>query len=256
MASPEYHPPVLPVAALEVHRLPSQSGVDLGDIVTVLERDVTLAAEVLRFARSTHFARATPPSSLRDAVSRLGLSNVRDLVFRISLESRVFRAPGYQGVMESLRGHSVASAKVARHLAAGSPQGDYTFLVGLLHDVGAVAVVLAMAQLQKKVAPESLATVIHDLHEEVGAALLESWKLPESLRAAIDGHHHPSDTHSALAYIAHTISTENGFGLDIDGFPVSTFRPVQFARACEIVRLDEAGLESLRGDAADFLQEE
>lgn len=253
LRSPDYRPPLLPAAAMEVHRMSMSSRVDFDAVVAVLEQDQVLASDVLRVAQSPMFARRVPPASLGDAVSRLGLGNIRDIVFGVAFGAKVFRAPGYAEVMESIRDHSVASAQIARVLAKGTAVADYAFLCGLLHDVGAAAVVLALAQAQRRVAPEALATALYELHEEAGQVLLEAWDLPQQLLSAIAAHHAPSEREGALALVAHTIASELGHPLRVTNLDVEPESASQLVRACELLRLSEAGLDRLRRDAATVL---
>lgn len=253
LRSPDYRPPLLPAAAMEVHRLSMQSRVDFDAVVAVLEQDQVLASDVLRVAQSPMFARRIPPATLADAVSRLGLGNIRDIVFGVAFGGKVFRAPGYAEVMESIRGHSVATAQVARLLAKGTAVADYAFLCGLLHDVGAAAIVLALADVGRGVAPEALAGVLSDLHEEAGLLLLEAWDLPDQLRDAVAGHHRPTRCEGALALVAHVVASECGRGLQVASIETDEVSSVQLSRACKLLNLSDSGLERLRKQAASIL---
>ena len=253
-SAPDYHPPLLPAAAMEVHRLSREPRVDFDEVVEVLEDDQVLASDILRVAQSPAFVRRRPPSSLRDAVSRLGLSNLRDIVFGVAFQAEVFRAPGYAEVMEAVRDHSVGAAHVARLLARGTPVAEYAFLCGLLHDVGAAAVVLALAETRRSVAPEALACVVEELHEEAGAMLFDAWDLPPSLRTAVTGHHAPQTREAALALVAHEVANEAGRALWVGGQEAERVGPARFDRACEILNLRPDGLEKLRAEAAELLE--
>ncbi|MFK7989731.1 MAG: HDOD domain-containing protein [Sandaracinaceae bacterium] len=254
LRSPGYQPPRLPAAAMEIHRLSMKPRVDFAAVVDVLEGDQLLASEALRIAQSASYARAVPPASLRDAVQRLGMNNVRDIVMRAAMTSKVFRAKQYESAMESVRKHSVATGVVARLLAKGSPVGEYAYMCGLLHDVGAAAVLLALADAKRDVPLELLGEVVEELHEEAGMAMLEAWKLPPNLAGAIGNHHHPTSKEGALALIAHTVASECGFGVFIGG-PIETERPERTKDACKLLRLTPEGLDKLREQAAAALDE-
>lgn len=252
-AAPDYHPPRLPAVALEVQRMSTAKDVDLSAVVAVLERDPMLVSEVLRVAQSPFFARRVPPSSISEAVSRLGLSNIRDIVFGVTFSAKVMRAPGYSELSESIRKHSVASAYVARRLARGTPVAEYAFLCGLLHDIGLTAIALVLGGLGRKVAPEALMPVLRELHEEAGRVVALAWELPPSLEPAIAAHHAPSSKEAALALVAHQVAAECGFGVEVSGMDGDTSAPVSVAEACRTLRLTDEGLDALRAEADSLL---
>lgn len=250
----DYRPPMLPASALEVHRLSAQRDVQVSDVVAVLEKDQMLASGVLRAAQSSLYSRRYPPASLQDAVSRLGLTTIRDMAFAASLESKVFRAPGYADLMERIRLHSVASAHVARLIARGSEVSEYAFLCGLLHDVGMAAVTLVLADKKIRVEPQALATTLANLHEEAGRIAARSWKMPPGLEDAIASHHRPKDREAALATVAHFVASHHGFGVDLAGTPVEDIATA-VEPACERLRLTGECLEKVVEEAEGVLKE-
>ena len=138
--SPDYVPPVLPAAAVEVHRLTQTQDVKIEQILAALEKDPLLAARVVKVASSPVYG-GKPLQSLSEAVMRLGMRHLGDVVWEVALNMRVFRSKAYEAPMEAVRRHSVACAHVARCIAKLTPVPlEYAFLCGLLHDVGAAAV--------------------------------------------------------------------------------------------------------------------
>src|SRR5512141_3157241 len=168
-ASPSYRPPRLPQVALDILALSRQPDVDFVSMVALLERDPILAAKVLSLCQSAAYARGAPVRSLREAVVRLGLRGLRDLVVEAALPLRVFRVPGYEQPMARLGRHSTVVARLMPALCgAAGVDGEYAFLCGLLHDVGIAACLLAISDDQRGiVVPFSEAVAIVDeLHEE------------------------------------------------------------------------------------------
>lgn len=193
--SPSYTPPVLPTVAIEVQELIRSPNVSLEQLVDVLERDPMLAGGVLRQARSAAYASRMPPGSLAAAVMRLGFRRVRDLAWQVVFRGRVFRSSKYQGAMDSLRRHSVATAHASRVVAQRvGLSSDNAFLGGLMHDVGLAAAILALSGRRR--GPEldiaALRGDLREFHEEAGAIVAKLWNFPLELRFMI-GHHHDPD---------------------------------------------------------------
>lgn len=189
--SPRYQPPLLPIIAVEIMALSQQREASTAEIVLVLSKDPLLAAQVLTRAQSSAYARGNETRTLHDAVMKLGLRVLRNIVFEVSLNTRVFQAPpGYTEAMERLRVHSVATAHLASLVARRTGQAqDYAFLAGLLHDVGIAGLFIALADLPN---PPPLTTAWPDIlrfHTEASAALAHLWRLPRELQGALANHH-------------------------------------------------------------------
>lgn len=220
-ATPQYAPPVLPVAALEVHQLSQAKNVKLEQVLSALEKDALLAARVLKVANSPLYSGA-PLQSLHHAVLRLGMKNLASVVWEVALNMRVFRSKQYEQPMEQLRRHSTAVAHLSRLVAQQtSIPLDYAFLCGLLHDVGAAAILLLLgehtpgAPAEPALADEILETVMKDTHAEASQLIAKVWNLPSDLQIVLAHHHtvtaggyaHPT---AAVVALAQKLALEEG----------------------------------------------
>lgn len=189
--SPRYQPPLLPVVAVEIMAISQDPDASASDIVAVVERDPLLAAKVLKLAQSSAYGGGRrPTTTLADAVARVGTRALRDMVFEVSLNTRIFQAPGYTEAMERLRVHSVATARithaVCRHTATSE---DYAFLAGLLHDVGVAGLFIALSELPDRPDPEVAWPAVRKVHAEASGQLCALWRLPRPLVDVCRNHH-------------------------------------------------------------------
>lgn len=210
--SPQYKPPVLPAVATELLALTRRSDVGVVDVTRTLERDPILAAAVLKLAQSPLYATRIPPTSLSQAVQRLGVVTVRDMVFQVVMDLRVFRVEGYKDLMERVRRHSIVTAHLMRVLCTHAPlPADQAFLCGLLHDVGLGAVLLAIGELPQAQRPEltAMATVAADVHHEVGAMMTRFWQLAPELQTVVEHHHDYDPRHTNNALVAALVAAES-----------------------------------------------
>ncbi|HEY0466042.1 MAG TPA: HDOD domain-containing protein, partial [Polyangiaceae bacterium] len=180
--SPTYKPPLLPAVALELLELTRRPRTGAAEIVSLMGHDPVLAGQVLRLARSALYSGGQPLRSLDEAVTRLGLSRISDLLLQVSLEATVFRAAGFREVMNSLRRHCVfvaeASRIVEKHVMSCNPSA---FLCGLLHDVGVAACILALGGPLKGLAPlgfDQAWPSVGEVHAECSELLAQIWGLP------------------------------------------------------------------------------
>ena len=262
---PSYDPPRLPRAAQRLMVLTQQSRVRLTQLVEVLEQDELLVSNVLKVASSPLYAAGNGVRSIRDALVRLGLNAVRNIVLQESMRMRIFRNKSYLEPMKQLNAHHVATAHLSRQLGAVvgvSP--DTAFMAGLLHDIGIIAILLALGDLPRgQTAPPlvGVSNTIHEVHTEASARILELWDMPVEVRVVASHHHHPwlaPEEHRGLAAVvcvAEELATRAGravFASDI--FPnLDRTPPVVFPKALELLGLDEEQLDLIASQGAETL---
>lgn len=261
-AAPSYEPPLLPVAALEVHQLAQQKDVKLEQILAVLEKDPLLAARVLKVANSPLYSGA-PLHSLYNAVMRLGLKNLASIVWQVALNMRVFRSKHYQEPMETIRRHSTYVAHIARLVAKSTPIPlDYAFLCGLLHDVGAAAVLLMLGERVGKddvpLSADVLASVLGEMHAEASQIIAKQWRLHDDLQFVLGSHHsvlignypHPA---AAVVAIAEETVRELSPQLSLRGPEWDRTSRTAIEAAKMALHLNDKALDRLRADAEPLL---
>jgi putative nucleotidyltransferase with HDIG domain len=256
-SSPTYRPPSLPTVAVDLMAMSRRPNVEVKELVSLLERDALLSAQVLQRSNSVFYAGQMPTLSLKQAVTRLGLATLRDIVLEAALNLRVFRVEGYADFMEKLRMHCSATAHLARHLCRYSSfEGDYAFMCGLLHDVGIAATLIALNEATPKDRPslESVLPAVIRTHEETSAHVLTLWKLPAELAMVINHHHqakiagHPHPLVATVALAEH-LATEAGFG----GTDEQPAMPIP--DACRAIGMNPAQWNLAKQEATKVIEE-
>lgn len=241
--SPAYRPPLLPAVALELLELTRRPRTGAAEIVSLMGHDPVLAAQVLRLARSALYSGGQPLRSLDEAVTRLGLARISDLLLQVSLEATVFRAAGFREVMNSLRRHSVfvaeASRIVEKHVTSHNPSA---FLCGLLHDVGVAACILALAGPLKGLAPLGFDAVwpsVGEVHAECSELLAETWGLPAEVASVLSAQRERCSAERPLDAV---VCLADGFA-DAFGFAfASDVKASRIQEAASALALSEADL--------------
>jgi HD-like signal output (HDOD) protein len=254
-ASPGYTPPLLPAVALEIHQIAQHPEVEIARVVSVLEKDPMLAARVLKISQSAAYAPLGSILSLKDAVVRIGLRALREIVWEVALTMRVFRSAQFGGPMETVRKHCIACAHASRQVASfTSIATDYAFLCGLLHDIGMAATLIVFGEQKDGKTPADetlLAAILRATHEEASRTVASLWKLPGDVGLVLGHHHavmvdgyvHPL---AAIVAVGEELATELGFGLTLAGDACERTDPTALARAREALQLDERRMGLLR----------
>jgi putative nucleotidyltransferase with HDIG domain len=193
LATGQLNLPLLPRVASQVVALVGSATTDANRLAELIHRDPALAGQVLRIANSPAYMPRMPIVSLQQAVSRLGLNVVSEIAFAASLQSGVFRVPGYESVLNQLWRHALASGAFAKEIARVRRLNvESAFLCGLLHSVGKPALLQLVNDVAKtnsmRVGPIALVAVLDDLHAVVGVRIAEQWSLPKPVAASIEHH--------------------------------------------------------------------
>lgn len=184
--------PVLPDIATRVLALCQDPDGDARQLGDLIQRDPALAGNVLRIANSAAYASVEPIVSLQQAISRLGMTTMGDLAIAAAVNAKVMSMKGREAEMRVLRAHAAAtgiwSREVARHRRLNV---EAAFLTGLMHDVGRPIVHKSILDLARDstLTDAEIEVYVDEFHPEVGRRLLDAWKLPHWIGAAVEGHH-------------------------------------------------------------------
>lgn len=254
--------PLLPEAPRRILAMCEDQGTDARAIEGVLERDPSLASHVLRIANSAAYATREPVVSLQQAVSRLGLETMRNIALAVSIESKLFRAPGYRSRVRRIWIQSSVAAAYAREIARLLRRNaEAAFLCSLLHDIGRPVVLQAtidaLAHRTRDPLPYSLLeTAMNEFHAPVGARLLEEWRLADWAVAAVAHQDEPEKAgpHRDLAGMVMLSDRLAAWALDQgqapDGFP----KDLPVLGALELRREDVETLLAQRGTVLEFAE--
>lgn len=208
--------PPLPAALSELLLALRQGGLSLERCVALIERDPSLAARSLRLANSPFYGRAGRVGSVSGAVTLLGLRTVNQLLTAVTLQQaiRPDQCPGFD-----LGGFWRHAMNVAMVASAIGPRLELdpseAFLAGLLHDIGALMLVVlapeVVAEVERRVAEgETPEQVERELlgtdHVEVGSAVARRWHFPAPIVEAIADHHRPWTDASSSSHLASLLS--------------------------------------------------
>lgn len=220
--------PAPPVLA-QLLPLLNRSDADNSKVVELISYNPTLTAGVLKVCNSAFYSRGTPIDNLQNAVTRLGSKQLTNIVVTVTSAATLSRPQkGYGVEAGQLWDHAVTTAVAAEYVAKDLQIDDQVvFTAALLHDLGKIVLSVALEEMYEKVVHETEHNSLSPLevemkllgvtHAEVGGRLLEIWKLPPNLIAAIRHHHQPSAAgeHQRLAscvYIGNFIAYFMGHG--------------------------------------------
>jgi HD-like signal output (HDOD) protein len=186
--------PLLPHIAVKVIKLTGEPNVSMQDLAKVILTDQAIATQILKIANSPVYSGAVEVKSISQALMRLGIAEVKNLMLAISLKAKVFRSGTYGHVAKDLWEHSVAAAFAARTIAVGlNLDKEEAFLCGLMHDLGKMVLLSILETTQKELrdfrpTQETMMAILNQYNTDVGDLVSGKWNLPSSVQNSIKYH--------------------------------------------------------------------
>jgi len=189
--------PPAPKVLHKLQRLLAKPDASLDQIAEVVQMEPGLAARVVKMAQSTEFGRGAQVDNIVEAVQRVGLKGVHELVTYAVAASLVGQnLHTYQLDAQLLWSRAIACALAAASLAdrTGVSRSD-AYTAGLMHGIGLMVIdrhssslrtphVLESSGYPADFAPAEREWLGFD-HADVGAALLEMWGFSEPVIIAV-----------------------------------------------------------------------
>jgi len=196
-------PPLSPVLHRVIASLANEN-VSFAKMAELIEKDIALAGNILQLVNSPLYSVRGNVSSVRHAVSLLGVNKLRNVALGLSA-AHMWRSlrtpPGW--LMTEFNHHSASVAILAdllsQHLPVKDPAG--AFVAGLFHDLGLLLIAIGLPAEYKQITllcendPQGASNhelqVLGITHAELSAEALAAWNLPAPIRAAVRYHVQP-----------------------------------------------------------------
>lgn len=215
MGSPQSIAP-LPRVCAQLAELTAQQATDAIQLARLIQSDPALAGEIMRVANSPALRPRTPIVSLQQAVSWLGVAEVRNIAMAVMLRGEVFVAQGHEPESEELWQEAWLGGLWAKEIARERRKHvEGAFLAALMHRTGAALAlkILSRFELEQRAAMDSrtLSDLVVEFEPAFGRLLMASWLLPKDVQdAASDWRDYRASKHSDLAgtvHAAHLLAT-------------------------------------------------
>ena len=197
--------PTLPSVATELIKMIRTSHISAGEVGKLLSEDPALTARVLGIVNSAYYGFPRQISNVTHSIVLLGFSKVRDVGVTASTIN-LFQSQTPHLDFRAFWMHSITTAIACEALARTlhSASAVDSFVAGLLHDIGKLALATCYPQAFEKAACQAHErnVLLRDAerealgfdHAQVGRILAEQWSFSEALADAIHHHHQPSES--------------------------------------------------------------
>lgn len=173
----------------------------IADLAAIISDDQGLTARILKLANSPLFGYFSKIETITQAVTIIGVLQVRDLALALCVMDAFKGIPEDLVDMAQFWRHSLGTGLAARVLATGQRESNLErfFVAGILHDVGRLVMYLRMPDECRELLEESRSggALLFQKerqrfgfdHAEVGGTLLRRWKIPPRVTEPVQYHH-------------------------------------------------------------------
>lgn len=215
--------PQLPENVSKINRLLNDPTSDIGQIISLIQQDVSISADLIKLVNSASFRMKFKPTSIEDSVKIVGLRGIKNLIYAI--ESIQNLTPSTKN-KKNLWQHSLLVGNYALALAYKFYGNNKqitadAYVCGLLHDIGKILFEAAHPETlqkllsfcnQKNIPSRIYEKIVAGVnHAEIGALVTKKWNFPDVITAAIEYHHTPCVAPEAhkkvveIVYLANTL---------------------------------------------------
>jgi putative nucleotidyltransferase with HDIG domain len=226
--------PSMPQAGIKLRALLAEKDVSTDDIEGILRHDPGLATNVLRLANSAFFGLRTKVSTLKHAVTLLGIKRFAQIAVSACMSKTMNKAvEGYGLSPGELWLHSIAVSTTAEALAKHKKLAETNdvFTPALLHDMGKLVlgefVKEEMQKIESLVAKGVPSVIAENMvlgtdHAEIGALILGKWSFPSDIVDTVRWHHNPevlkvSKMQPEIVYLSNLLCQSSGDSDSADG---------------------------------------
>ena len=199
----------LPRVCAQLAELTAQQATDAVQLARLIQSDPALAGEIMRVANSPALRPRTAIVSLQQAVSWLGVAEVRNIAMAVMLRGEVFVAPGHEPESEELWQEAWLAGLWAKEIARERRKHvESAFLAALMHRTGAALAlkILSRFEMEQRTVMDtrSLGDLVVEFEPTFGRLLMGSWLLPQDVQdAASDWRNYRQSNHGDLAGTVH-----------------------------------------------------
>src|ERR1700691_3597516 len=188
LASPQSIAP-LPRVCVQLAELTARQITDSAQLAKLIQSDPALVGEIMRVANSPALRPRAAVVSLQQAVSWLGIAEVRNIAMAVMLRGEVFNAPGHEPETEELWREAWLGGLWAKEIARERHKHvESAFLAALMHRTGAALAlkILSRFEFERRLGLDAhtFGDLVVEFEPAFGRLLMASWLLPKDVQGA------------------------------------------------------------------------
>lgn len=272
LAHIDFNVPGVKAVGMELMRLLNAPNLDMDAIARTIELDPAIFGSVMACANSPLFAGISEIVDLRIAINRLGLKEIRRIIFHVVLES-AFRSDNTEinKLLRAIWKQNLAVSLTMQRLVQDCPQVkalplDMVALVyplGLMHVIGIPVIIINYYNLFAKFIRDDLARPLPEIydrekeifdgfdHFELGAELVKRWGFPDFFPEVIASYCQPEPSLDENSRILHSLLRHARHLADEFGYAALPNAPEGYWLHGNVLDLSAVDKEKLKADVLE-----
>ncbi len=186
--------PVLPGIVTQVRKLQENRDSTLEDLKKIIEKDIIISTKLIFIANSPLYRGIEKVEDLNTALLRLGMKAALGLISTlVSKDLFTSEKKEVNTLLQRLWLHSFACGCFGKRIAqeTGMQNPDTVFLMGIVHDIGKMLLIRAIADIYPEESFQSLELMlgIHEIHTTFGGVLLKKMHFAAEFIRVAEFHH-------------------------------------------------------------------
>lgn len=203
--------PTLPAIALKVRKAADDPEVNLNGMAEVVGQDPSLSARMIKISNSAYLGRTVKVTSTQQAVTRIGLSQVKNIATALAMEQlfvskndlvKRYMATKWQQIIDLVGNAMAALIVYQKRTKDKSLSLDTLTLSALIADIGALPVLTEAERHDSVFAnPAFLDVAIDKLSGRIGSKIMQQWQFNEVFIECAERWRDLTFTKASLSYI-------------------------------------------------------
>ncbi len=179
----------LPRVCAQLAELTAKETTDAAQFAKLIQSDPALAGEIMRVANSPALRPRSVIVSLQQAISWLGVAEVRNIAMAVMLRGEVFVAPGHEPESEELWREAWLAGLWGKEIARiRRKHVESAFLAALMHRTGAALAlkILSKFEFEQRTVMDAhtFADLVIEFEPALGRLLMSTWRLSGEVQDA------------------------------------------------------------------------
>ncbi|MGM0608510.1 MAG: HDOD domain-containing protein [Candidatus Muiribacteriota bacterium] len=195
--------PTLPVITQNLIYKTNNPDFDIEQVTGLIEKDPAITVKILRIANSAFYSGASEINTIKKAIMRLGIKQVRNILLGISVIKAFSPVDEFVSSFQDLWSHSIGVAFTNMIVAEilEFENNEELWICGILHDLGKVVYLSYFPEiysfLKNDMVQRSYSFYQSETenfnfsHTDIGSWLANKWNIPKRIRDVISNHHNP-----------------------------------------------------------------
>ncbi len=219
--------PPMPQMAVKIINLLDDPNFSFAELISLISKDANITATVLKLANSPLFSVKNEITNLTQAMTFLGVKNIKNLVISLSTKT-LFNKGNVKLVDQKLWEFSVATAIYSRIIAlkVNKKVAEEAFLLGLLHTIGQIILSKNLDDYEELVSlayNDFLNLLVLEKerygfdHYDLASVTMKVWNMPEMYYQVLSSIKDPENSQNKeltyIVFFADALCTEKGLNV-------------------------------------------